>query len=208
MTAEQLSDYLSSVRSVTVDDQTYSAFGRGAVQIIDPETGSIDTSNTDIFNNDTESFTLTVSAEGYEELTFTIKRTAEPDDNNNEPDNQNNEPDDQNNEPDDHNNEPVNQNNEPDDQNNEPDDHNNEPDNQNNEPDDQNGKSDDNTAAADKQNTSPNAHNSDNESPTRNSNNNIPSTSDNSTAGVMLTVAVISVLSALILVKKKKMENR
>ncbi len=95
VTDDQLSDYLAAVRSVTVNEETYSAFGRGAVQIIDSETGRIDTSNTDIFSNDVESFTLTVSAVGYEDLSFDIKRNAAPDEQSSIPDEQSGTPDEQ-----------------------------------------------------------------------------------------------------------------
>ena len=160
VTAEQLSEYLSAVRSVTVNEQTYQAFGRGAVTIIDAETGMIDTSITDIFNNEDESFAITVSAVGYEDMSFTLKRTAAPDEQSSTPDEQSSTPDEQSSIP------------------------------------------DEQSSTPDEQSSTPNEQSIDP------SNKNFPSTSDNSAAGILMTAAVMSVLTALFIGKKKKKEEK
>ncbi len=77
---EEFTDFLENIAQVTVGDQTYSASGKGAVKIIDTETGLLDLSNTDIFAEDTDEFTLTVKATGYDTITFTLSRNETPTD--------------------------------------------------------------------------------------------------------------------------------
>ncbi|MEE3405030.1 MAG: LPXTG cell wall anchor domain-containing protein, partial [Acutalibacteraceae bacterium] len=67
-------DYIALV---TVNDNTFYAAGKCAVKLIDTETGLIDTSNTDIFPEDIDTFVMTVKATGYEPFTFTLLRKAE-----------------------------------------------------------------------------------------------------------------------------------
>ena len=180
MTDEQLSEYLSAIRSVTVNEQTYSAFGRGAVTVIDPETGKIDTSNADIFDNDTESFALTVSAAGYDELSFTIKRTADPENQSSDPEKENSDPEKQNSDPEKQNSDTEKQNSKPE--------------NKNSTPTSQN-----NGGSVTVQSGS-------SVTPV-DSGSSVPSTADDSAAGIMLIAAALSVLTAVILGKKKKKEN-
>ncbi len=70
-------DLLDNIAQVTVNDNTFNATGKGAVKLIDAETGLIDTSNTDIFAEDIDTFVMTVKATGYEPFTFTLLRKAE-----------------------------------------------------------------------------------------------------------------------------------
>lgn len=77
---EEFAAYLEAVAQVTVGEKTYNVSGKGAVAVIDPETGAIDTSNTDVFAEDEESFEITVKATGYDPITFTLPRTETPDD--------------------------------------------------------------------------------------------------------------------------------
>ena len=180
VTDEQFSEYLSAVRSVTVNEQTYSAFGRGAVTIIDPETGMIDTGSTDIFNNDDESFALTVSAVGYEELSFIINRTADPDEQSSTPDEQSGTPDEQSSAPDE----------------------------QSGTPDEQSKTPDEQSSAPDEQSSTPDEQSSKNESDIRPQDKDYPSTSDTNAAGILMTASAMSVLAALVLGKKRKAKNR
>lgn len=78
VSAEEFAAYLEAVSKVTVGENSYAASGRGAVAIIDAETGAIDTSNTDVFAEDVNEFEITVEATGYEPLTFTLSRTEAP----------------------------------------------------------------------------------------------------------------------------------
>jgi len=73
---EELADFLENISEVTVDNNTYSAVGKGAVKLIDSETGFIDVLNTDVFAEDINDFTITVKSVGYNPLTFTLSRTA------------------------------------------------------------------------------------------------------------------------------------
>ncbi len=77
--------YLESIAQVTVNDNTYNAVGRGSVQLIDTETGLIDISNTDVFAEGTDEFTILVQATGYDAVTFTLSRTQSKTDEPSEP---------------------------------------------------------------------------------------------------------------------------
>ena len=75
-TEDQVASYLASITSVSVSGTAYSASGRGAVQIIDPNTGRI---KTETKSGETAIFTkgytyeLVVTATGYDNaLTFTM----------------------------------------------------------------------------------------------------------------------------------------
>ena len=75
-TEDQVASYLASITSVSVNGTAYSASGRGAVQIIDPNTGRIKTEATSgetaIFTKG-ETYELVVTATGYDNpLTFTM----------------------------------------------------------------------------------------------------------------------------------------
>lgn len=76
--AEELADFLENIANVTVGEKTYNASGKGAVKLIDTDTGLIDVSNTDVFPEDAEEFTVTVKATGYDPLTFTLTMTQKP----------------------------------------------------------------------------------------------------------------------------------
>ena len=84
----QFADYLSAISTVTVNETAYSAVGHhGAVVLIDPQTGLIAADNADVFSEDTDTFTVTVKASGYDDLAFTLSRTAsaEPSESSEEP---------------------------------------------------------------------------------------------------------------------------
>ena len=55
--------------------------------LIDPQTGLIAADNADVFSEDTDTFTVTVKASGYDDLAFTLSRTAsaEPSESSEEP---------------------------------------------------------------------------------------------------------------------------
>ena len=74
---EQWAAYLSAIRSVTVNETAYSAVGHhGAVVLVDPQTGLLAVDNTDVFSEDTDIFAVTVTAAGYDDLTFMVNRMA------------------------------------------------------------------------------------------------------------------------------------
>ena len=76
VSADDFAAYLEAINKVTVNDKAYSASGKGAVALIDDETGAIDTTNTDVFAKDVNEYSIVVSAAGYEDLAFTVKREA------------------------------------------------------------------------------------------------------------------------------------
>lgn len=71
---EDFAGFLENIAQVTVNENTYSATGKGSVQLIDTETGLLDISNTDVFSEDTETFEVTVKATGYDPFGFTLSR--------------------------------------------------------------------------------------------------------------------------------------
>ena len=75
---DDFADFLQNIAQVTVGDKTFNASGKGAVKLIDSDTGLIDISNTDVFAEDANEFTITVKATGYDPLTFTLARTQAP----------------------------------------------------------------------------------------------------------------------------------
>ena len=79
-TDTELTEYLSGISSVSVNDTKYSASGRGAVQIIKAD-GTIDlkaqSNNADIFGSDGE-YNVTVSSIGYPDFTFKVTVSTTP----------------------------------------------------------------------------------------------------------------------------------
>jgi hypothetical protein len=79
-TSAQLSEYLNSITSVSVNGTSYAATGRGSVTIIN-DNGTIDTKaasdGTSIFGNDGD-YSVVVSATGYPELSFTLTIDTTP----------------------------------------------------------------------------------------------------------------------------------
>ena len=74
VSAEEFAAYLGAISTVTVNGKAYAASGRGAVVLINDETGVLDTTNTDVFAKDVNEYSIVVSAAGYEDLAFTVKR--------------------------------------------------------------------------------------------------------------------------------------
>ena len=73
-TDEEFADYLKNITSVTVNGKAYAASGRGAVVLFN-EDGSLKTDAAPFAEGD--SFEITVSSLGYQDLSFTWKRSAE-----------------------------------------------------------------------------------------------------------------------------------
>ena len=74
VSAEEFAAYLEAINTVSVNGNAYAASGRGAVALINDETGVLDTTNTDVFAKDVKEYNIVVSAAGYEDLAFTVKR--------------------------------------------------------------------------------------------------------------------------------------
>ncbi|MCI7288528.1 MAG: DUF1533 domain-containing protein [Blautia sp.] len=73
---DEFADYLKNIASVTVNGKSYAATGKGAVTIIN-ENGTINTDAAPFAEG--ESFEMTVSSTGYQDLSFKyIKLAAEP----------------------------------------------------------------------------------------------------------------------------------
>lgn len=79
-TSTELTEYLSGISSVSVNDNKYSASGRGSVQIIKAD-GTIDlkaqSNNADIFGSDGE-YNVTVSSTGYPDFNFKVTISTTP----------------------------------------------------------------------------------------------------------------------------------
>ena len=73
-TDEEFADYLKNITSVTVNGKAYAASGRGAVVLFN-EDGSLKTDAAPFAEGD--SFEITVSSLGYQDLSFTWKKSAE-----------------------------------------------------------------------------------------------------------------------------------
>ncbi len=62
--------YLGNITEVKINDKAYRSTGRGSVQIINPENGSLDLTKADA----ADSYAISVAATGYPELKFEIKK--------------------------------------------------------------------------------------------------------------------------------------
>lgn len=72
--AEDFSNYIKNVEKVSVNGKAYAASGKGAVVIV-KEDGTIDFANSAVFDG-SEPYTIIVSAAGYPDLPFTIKKSS------------------------------------------------------------------------------------------------------------------------------------
>ncbi len=83
VTDAQFADYLRAITAVVVDGSSYAAVGEGAVQVVRAD-GTIDLTAAPFTKGDGASYTLTVLADGYPALTFTVS-TAKQDNGSTEP---------------------------------------------------------------------------------------------------------------------------
>ncbi len=87
VTAEQFSAYLKAISSVTVNDTSYAASGRGAVKLINADSGALDLSAAPFADTDA-TYNVTVTAVGYPDVTFTIEPKSDEEPETDDPDDQ------------------------------------------------------------------------------------------------------------------------
>lgn len=77
--AENFANYLRNITAVTIDETKYAASGRGAVEIINPENGTIDLT-VDAFATapvDAAGYSIVVTSTGYPDYSFNLIKSAE-----------------------------------------------------------------------------------------------------------------------------------